>query len=497
MARSLRPGQNLSRLRQHARNHLGVIMTDDASQAQVYRSDLIDLLDRYYDNEQYDDLMEWESCVDQEDYVAVRKRKPRIIYNVAKLVTNKVAAKLVGSQTFPTFSVEDDDDDTAFFRTVLKGCKFRSKLIEPVKRALSSGACFVRYYLVNGSVQIEYAQSKYCYPKFDAVGELEEVEIKYLFDDESDKDSKGKAKEKWYRIILTKTADILYDTPEYRPGVKPEFNEVARADHGLGWVQGEWLVTHKEKFGFDGYSLYGDCLGFIDELNYSLSQGSQAMSYNQEPQLVVKGMDEDELDGLVRSSQKAWSLGKIGEAEYLQTEMAGVEAAMKLREEMRNRMLEVIRVCIQDPEKDKGGAAQSGEALKQLNAPLVELVDELRAVFEPILVNLLLKIALTCLHYNALGEDTIIETPKGYFPSSLDITVAWPPVFPPTLTDIAQAATAATALSQGNIISRESLTRWIAQMIPTVDNVEEELKKIATQEPLPSPFGTFGDGGGM
>lgn len=498
MARTLskKPKSDLSRLRRFAQNHLGVIMTDDMNQNKEVRSDHLELLDAYYESEQYDDLQDWEEALKSEEYVPVRDRKPRVIYNVAKVLVDKVAAKLCGESVFPKFAIEDDDDDTAFFRTVIKGVKFRSRLMDPIRNTLKSGACFVRYYLVEGNVRIEYAQSKYCYPIFDALGELESIDIKYVYEDQNDRDSKNGPKKKWYRLQLNKDMDIMYDNPEYRPGSQPTFKEVARAEHGLGWVQGEWFVTHEDKFNYDGYSLYGDILGFIDELNYSLSQSSQAIQYNQDPQLTINKMDEDEIASLIKSSTKAWQMGREGEAKYLETDLSAVKEAGEQRDKFRSLMLDVVRVVIHDPEQIKGDA-QSGEALKQLYAPLIELVDELRTTLEPKITNLLIKIAMTLLHYNALGEETIIETPAGYIPTSVDFTVTWPTLFPPTLADINLMAQAANTLSTAQIVSRESLTKWFAAQTNIIDDVEEELSRIETQEPLPSPFGSFDEGGGM
>lgn len=497
MARTLskKPRTDLSRLRRFAQNHLGVKMTDEMDGVKEFRSEFLDLLDSYYDNEQYDDLQDWEDALKSDLYVPVRDRKPRIIYNVAKVLVDKVAAKLVGESTFPKFIIDDNDDDNEFFRTVMKAVKFRARLMDPVRNTLKHGACFVRYYVVEGNVQIEYAKSKYCWPEFDAAGELEQIEIKYVFYDQNDRDRNGTPKKKWYRLILTKTADILFDTPEYKPGVRPTFTEAARADHGLGWVQGVWMQTHNDKFDYDGYSLYGDILGFIDDMNYSLSQTSQAVQYNQDPQLAINGMDEEEVAVLIRSSQKAWNLGKEGEAKYVETAMEGVKEAGEQREKFRNLMLDVVRVVLHDPEKMKGDA-QSGEALKQLYAPLLELVDELRTSLEPAMTTLLIKISMTLLHFNAMGEETIIEVPDGYLPSSLEFTVQWPNIFPPTLADIQTMATAANLLQQAGVVSRESLTRWFAAQTNIIDNADEELKRIETQEPLPSPFGSFDEGGG-
>jgi hypothetical protein len=490
------PGKdgNTSRMQQFAQMNLGVkyLGQNAAASVKVFRKSVLDLYDAYFENRQYDDKRDWFSCEKQEDYIPIRDRKPHKIYNVAKLVTNKVAAKMAGRKTFPKFVIEDDPDDSEFINTVLKASNFRKNLIEPLRRSFVSGSSFVRYYLVNGQIEMEYALSKFCYPVFDPVGELEQIEIKYIYADDQDLDANKEPRLKWYRLMLTKTADILFDNPYYVQGADAEFKEVERNDHGLGWVQGEWFSTAKDKFNPDGPSLFADVLGFIDDLNYSLSQSSQAVSYNQDPQLTVKGVDEEELDTLIRSSSKAWNLGRAGEAKFIESALSGVTEARETRADDRNRMLEVIRIVINDPEKIVG-SAMSGKAMEILCEPLVELIDELRTVYEDKIRNLLLKIALTCLVQNAQGNQTVIETPPGYQPSSLDVTVQWPDIFPPTIDDIAKMTTTAVAAATGMLISRETLTKYLAPLFG-IENVEEELAKIAAQPPPPSPFGDFGGG---
>lgn len=483
-----------TRLQMQAANTLGIIMKDAVGKGDLVRSQDLDLYDRYFANTQYDDLKDWDSSTARDgEYTPVRERKPRVIYNVAKVLVNKVTSKLFGSSTFPTFVVEEDPDDTQYFHVVQQACGFRRNLIEVGRHTLLNGSCFCRYYMVNGSVQMEWYRSKYCYPTFDALGELALLEVKYVFEDPNDKTADGKFRRKWFRLVLGTESDILYDNPEYRENADPVFKVVEQNDHKLGWVQGEWFRTSKHKHDPDGDSLIGDILSFIDELNYSLSQSSQAVAYNQDPQLAFNKMDEDELESLIRSSEKAWNLGREGEAKFVESDLKGVEMAEATRDHMRHRMLEVVRIVLQDPEKDVQNA-QSGEALKQLNAPLVELIDDLRAVIEPSLKNLLTKIGMTIFEMDAQGFETTVQLDPKYKPKSFELSVNWPAVFPPTLQDIQLMATAAQTVAMANLISRESLTRWLAPVF-NVDNIDEELQKISAQ-PILNPFGSF-DGGGQ
>lgn len=483
----------LSRTQQRIANNLGIISGDKSTKVRKFRDDDLDIYDSYYENRQYDDLQDWQEACEAEDYVAVRKRKPRVVYNGAKVIVDRVTAKLVGTSVFPTFKIEDDEEDTEFLRQVQKVSNFKADLIDPIRRMLITGSALVRYSIVEGSPKIEWYSSKYCYPVFQPSGELEQVDIKYVYGDPNDRDPRGNPKLKWYKLTLSLTSDILFDSPDYKEGSEPQFTVVEQVDHNLGWVQAEWLRTGKDKFKPDGPSLIGDVLDFLDDLNYSLSQSSQAIGYNQEPQLTVKGIDEDDLDKLIRSSQKAWNLGRDGSAEFMESGLEGAKHAGEARKEFRNLMLEVVRVVMMDPDK-VGGKAQSGAALELLYAPLVELIDELRQILEPALKNLLIKIGMTMLAANAAGAEIALEVPPGYMPSSLDITVVWPAIFPLTLQDIQMKVAAAVQAKTAGGISRDTLVRYLARDFG-VENIDAELAKIEAdlqEQAALNPFGTFG-----
>lgn len=491
----LSPGRKwLSRTKQRIANNLGIISGDALAKVRKFRDEDLETLDAYYEGRQYEDKQNWDEALKSEEYVPVRDREPRINYNSAKVIIDRVTAKLIGQSVFPAFNIESDPDDTEYFRQVQRISNFKAEMLEPMRRMLATGSCFVRYSLVDGSPKIEWFHSKYCYPEFQDSGELESLTVKYVYEDPSDKDSRGEPKKKWYRLDLTVTADILYDNPEYKDGTEPEFQVVDQVDHNLGWVQGEWFRTGKDKFKPDGPSIIASITDFIDDLNYSLSQSSQAVGYNQDPQLVVSGVDEDEMDKLIRSSQKAWNLGRAdAKAEFLETDLKGVEQATNLRTDSRSRMLEVARVVLMDPEKI-GGAAQSGVALAILHAPLVELIDEMRLQIEPMLRNLLIKIGMTLLAMRAQGMEIAVETPNNYMPQSLDITLSWPPIFPPTLQDLLQKVQGAVAAKNAGGISRDTLVRYLAKDFG-VEDVEAELQKIEAdlqEQAAMNPYGSFG-----
>jgi Phage portal protein, SPP1 Gp6-like len=479
-----------SRSELRAANNLGTIMSSTKSSVKKLRKPELELFDSYYESRQYDNLAPWDTTNEADgSYVPVRKRKPRLQYSYAKVLCSRLASKLVGTRTFPAFNVEVDPDTQEYLRLIIKTSGLKAKVAEPVRRALAAGSSLVRFSIVNGQWKLQHFLAKWCFPEFDTVGNLEFVKIQYVYDDEADRDQRNIPKKKWFRMDLGKFADVLYDTPEYQKDVEePVFTPVATANHDLGFVQGEWIKTSEVPNSIDGYSVICDITDFIDELNYSLSQSSTAIQYNQDPQLTISNMDEDEMEKLIRSSMKAWNLGREGKAEFLEAGMAGVEAANEFRDKIRANVQDLTRVVILDPEKIVG-SAQSAKAMEVLHGPMVELIEELRPQMEKHLTNLVLKMAMTNLIVDSRGGEAPIPIPPGYKPQSLDITVAWPEIFAPTMQDLQQKVSVATQAASANIISRETMTKWLAKEFG-VENIEEEIAKIAAQ-PVINPFGGF------
>jgi hypothetical protein len=478
-----------SRTKQKIANNLGIIDGSNRKAVKKFRSDKLERLDSYYECRQYKNLLDWDQAIaDDGDYIAVRKRKPRINYALAKVLVDRVSAKLVGQAVYPTFNVEDDPDTPEFLRVVQKAAEMKSRMMAVVKRTLLSGSALARFEIVNGDLRLSCYNSKFCYPTFDASGDLESVRIQYVYDDPVEKNENGEPKKKWFKMELSKSTDILYDNPEFSEEAEPIFTPIDHNAHDLGVVQAEWFRTEESEHSPDGPSLIEDVMGFIDELNYSLSQSSQAVSYNQEPLLTISGIDVEEQEKVVKSSTKALNLGRDGKAEYLETNLGGVEAANTLRDRIKGKVADVARVVMLDPEKIVG-SAQSGKAMEVLHGPLVELIDELRPSIEKCMKRLLLKMALALLQLRDRGFDTEVVIPEGYVPQSMDVSVVWPPIFPLTIEDLQKKVMLATSASNASIISRETAMRWLAKDFG-VEDIEEELSKIAKQ-PVLNPFGTF------
>jgi hypothetical protein len=453
------------------------------------RSKELEVFDRYLKAKQYDHLMPWDVALKKNgEHVPIRDRKPRIILNFAQILTDRVAGKLVGSRTFPQVKVEDDPDTEEFAKAIIRSSRLKSAILDPIRKMGASGSSLIRFLIVEGALKIECYPGNHCYPQFSATGELSSVMVRYVYLDREDKDFNGKEKEKWFRLDLGEQTDILYDTPEYKPGVDPFFSPVSEVTHGLGFVQAEWLRTTEEQNSPDGASLIGGILDFIDELNYNLSQSSQAVGYNQDPQLVMSGMDEDEITMLIRSATKGWNLGRDGQAQFLESSMNGVAAAQELRDKVRHHIQDIARVLLLDPEK-MVGHAQSAKAMEVLHGPFVELIEELRPVVEARLTSLVQKMSIAVLVQARRGQPTPFVIPPGFVPKSFDFNFDWPPIFPPTMQDLMTKVQWVTSATAANLVSRETGTRILAKDFG-VEDIEMEVQKV-NEQPVINPFGGF------
>lgn len=481
-----------SRSEKRANNILGVIHVGEGSNK--YRSQNLNDVQKYLEGTQYDHLMNWDVAANDEDHIPMSSRKPKVIYPFAQVFADRLASKLAGGSTFPRLKIEDDPEAEFFMNMVVNGAFIKPKLLDAARDLAVYQSTFIRFRIIDGVVKLEKYNPNYCYPVFKPTGQLESVTIKYVFSDPSEIDpSTKKAMQKWFKLELSENADILYDNPPYnaQQSDEPIFEVAERADHELGFVQGQWISN-----GESGHSPDGDkkpfvssIRGFIDAINYNLSQTQQATSYGLEPQLTIKGLDEEEADTLIKSSTKSWLMGRDGEASFLEVTGSGLESAKETRDDFFKRVQDIARIVMLDPEKIAGNA-QSGKAMEVMHAPFVELVNELRPWFEKGLIELLQKIISTLTILNAAGFETQFVMPPGWEPKSLDIKAMWPPIFELTTQDKQQIVALALQASSGNIISRNTAGKWMqSQGVDFgVEDWDQEEAKINSQQQFNSFF---------
>lgn len=479
----------LSRSEKKDQNILGYV-SNPAEKSKKYRSEKLEKVSKYLAGTQYNGLHDWDSSNDPENHVPLFKRKPKIIYPFLKVLSERVASKLVGGSTFPKMKIEQDPEAEYFANLIIEGGFVKPRILDAIKKFVPYNSVFVRYKIADGILKIENYCSNYCYPQFSPNGNLESIEIKYVYDSGEVSPSGAKI-EKWFKLYLSTETDILYDNPIYDKNstIEPNFQEVSRVDHGIGFVQGEWFSNGESLYSPDGGDpVISDIFGFIDAINYNLSQTVSATNYGLDPQLIISGMDEDEVDTLIKSSAKGWVMGRDGQAQFLEVSGSGVKTAIETNADLFKRICDIARIVMLDPEKIVG-SAQSGKAMEILHGPLVELINEMRPWIEKGLKSLMTKIIATVLFVRDQGMETQFYTPVGWNPSSLEFKVSWPPIFELTTQDKQQLVSLSIQASNANIISRDTALRWLqSQGVDFgVEDFELEQQKINTQQ----RFNTF------
>jgi hypothetical protein len=481
-----------SRSTKRAMKILGVNQNDSIkSQKKHYRSEKLRVVEKYLEGHQYDGKMDWDTAAQSKDpFIPIRDRKPRVIFPFAKVLQDRLASKLVGKSTFPKFRIEDDEEADYFMGLVKDHSFFAAKMLDIAKDFISYTSVFARFKIIHGSLKIESHNANYCYPELGPDGELESVEIKYVYETD-ETDEQGKQIKKWYRALLGKETDILFDNPIFEENKQPEFEEQERVDHGLGFVQGEWFRYGETTYDVDGndYPLAYQLSGFIDAINYNLSQSDQAASYGMEPQLVLNGITQDQAEELIKSSTRGWILGKEGTASFIETSGSGIQRGKEVRDDQIKLAADCARVVFLDPEKMVGNA-QSAKAMEVMHGPLVEMINEMRPWFEKSMIKLMQKLISVLAIYNSQGMELALTMPPKWMPSSLDIKIKWPPVFELTTQDKQQIVAVAIQAASGNIISRATALKWVQEQGVDfgVDDIEMETQIINGQQQFNSFF---------
>lgn len=457
------------------------------------RYKLLDHYDQYFEGTQYDKLRPWDQDRDagSGQYIPIRKRKPLVSFNISRLFCERASAKLAGHRALPKFTIPSDPDTEELLKLLMKQSKLQVKAIDMAKEFFKHGTVFAKFMVVNGVFKLDTYNAKWCSPKFNEdTGELVGVRIQYKFEDEEAKKKDKKKIMRWYRLDITEMSEILYDNPEVdnESNEEPVFQVKKQVDHELGFVPGEWITMGEKQNKIDGESILFGMTSINDCVNYQLSQSDQAVSYSQEPQMAFSGMSTDEIDNLIKTSTKAWNLGREGQANFIETSGASVEMAKNHMVNLNQKAQDLAKVVILDPER-MTGVYQSGEAMKVLHAPLVDLIEESRPWFGDYgLVPLLQKMVGAAIILNERGAELSITFPEGYQPQSLDIELVWKPVFPPTLDDIQKAVNIASGAATANIVARVTATKFVSEYFG-IEDAEAEQKIVETQPPPPSPFG--------
>ena len=410
----------------------------------------LDLLDKLLDGRFYSHLQH--AFYDEEDHqgnpIFIHQRRPSTQYNLPRMVARWTTRKLFSGRHKPRVRHKDKAAQKAIAATLRKA-RFFSAMTEAAIQG-SVGAVAVTFRLekdATGEIRVAMNvwRAKYCEPSFDSMGELTALRLQYVTSGAWMKaiGAPGDIRpDRSYWLIR----DYLPDCEvTYAPVPAEDWNPVdgfaeptrqlivwEQFDHKFGFVPAHWFKNLPGGAEPDGLCTWEDAIPNSIDIDYTFSQIGRGVRYNAAPSLVVIGdVVNASADGEVtRSVTKYLQMragfkdenGNVmdgGDAKLLEMTGAGIDAALKVIDHLRNMALEQIAAQRKDPEKLKG--PMSGRAMEFLDEEFHDLIDDLKT------------------SYGDHGAMPLARKIMQAAMPSLDLssfTFAWPRLFQPTPQDV-------------------------------------------------------------
>jgi hypothetical protein len=226
----------------------------------------------------------------------------------------------------------------------------------------------------------------------------------------------------------------------------------------------------------DGKCTFAKAIDTNIEIDYLLSQGGRALKYQSDPTLLIKEPATGQGGTLTKGAGNAITVGADGDAKLLEMSGDGTNALLEYVRLARQVALESIHGNKADA--DKIAAAQSGRAMELMNQALIWLADKLRISYgEKGLLQLYRMIAKASQKAQLVDSEgqkiAPIATEKPF-------ALKWPAWYAPTWSDKLNEANALTALTQGNMLSKETATASLIEQYD-VEDLPGELARIAKE----------------
>jgi hypothetical protein len=439
-------------------NELQRIYQEKALPGESARTRRMALLEAYYLGTQYDALPSaWDECMDTAGQpIPFRLRRPSTVVPLPKLIVNTFKRALWAADRRPRAVLKGPGNEAANadIAALIDESGLYRVMGEATRRALVTGTGVVAWKFIDGRYSAEAWDAKWCQPTFKpgAFPTLEAIEQRFPFQVERD----GRTVTMWHREVITAAKWTVYQDVEVTADQEPKWNEDAAlsVDHGLGFVPAVWFIVGERQGPWDGTGVYADSdvLSLFDDANFTASQQARSLHYNLDPQLVITGVSEVDVDQLRKGGANTWPLPHGAEAKLLESNGEYVRSADTRLDSLRRWVLDAAAVVINDPERIKG--AQSGSALELLNAPMLAHVSDLRedvgdCAFKPLLAQMLRR------RRTGKGEAALV--------------LHWGAMSPSTTEDARGATEAATKAVEAGIMSKAAAARYLAPYVGVND----------------------------
>ena len=413
------------------------------------------------------------------EYIPLRRRRPSVRHNIARIVVEDSAALVFSEGHFPTLDCEDQ-----VARDGMRDIVSESELNRVMLEALISGSVgsvAIQMRVVHNRVYFQKLDTRFLTPHWraDAPDELAEVVERYKVPGAAlaarGYENIEPSAEYWFMRRWDAKREIWFLPWPVRGAGGPIEDTAQTHFHGLGCVPMVWIRNLPGGAWPDGGCTFRAAIETMIEIDYQLSQAGRGLKYSSDPTLLIKepaGMEGT----VVKGAGNALIVSEKGDAKLLEIGGTAAQAVIDYVRTLREFALEAVHGNRASPERLS--AAQSGRAMELMNQGLLWLADNLRVSYGGGLVRLARMVARASNRFplQARGRDIAPIAQETRW------VLKWPRWAMPVAEDRERDARTLATLRASGQISRLTALKSIAD-IYDIEDVEAEMKRIAEEAP--------------
>ena len=488
----------------------------------------LDALDRLRAGTFYDHIRApFTSEYDGQRYVPMQERRPSIIWNGAKLLTDQLSGLLWGDEQMPIVRTYDGEEPSEQDKAAEEGIQHLVEMLDldavmdEVTDCVSSGSgAVVLRAMDDKTLYVEIVPGRECEPVFDPKNPLKLTKHvqKYptkgqILADQgyeiADEDLNANF---WFKLEIDDKEETRYFPlrddkyqmlGEMLNGVRISWEVDAERSgpHGWGMLPVIWAKAPKGDTR-DGECLYGAIVDMLVEIDYDLSQVGRGFRYTADPMLYYQrgqlregatpaGYNSGRGNASDSIAKAKTTIGpeKLiegeagGDAKLLEISGQGLAAMGEQIKMYREWGLEICGGMKSDADNTKG--PESGRALEMLYQNLILVVKRWRVALGNKVFLPLVKMLLTGIEKGLIE----VEGLEGVAPDTT-MRLVWPTWMTPTGPDLLASAQAWQQLAGGSttvpvpLLPRTTVTRLAAANLGMTDTstIIDELEKQQTED---------------
>lgn len=418
-------------------------------------------------------------------------RRPYAPYHLARAITERFTGLLFSERRHPKIRIEGDADTQDYANALIESARLWPAMMLIRSLGGAMGTMVAGFKFIDGKPRIEPHDPRWVRPVFldRETLKLKAIDKRYMYPVEEQNHEGGwETLWYWYRRVIDDERDVVYEPVLVEDGSDPIWVEDANqvVEHHLGFCPVVWIQNAPV---LD--DVYGepDCHGvfdMIESMDRLISQAQRGIIRNLDPTVVVVS-DDKGIEEVLKGSDNAIILSKGSSAQYMEANMVGCEAALKMADSYREKILEVTQ-CVLDHPDQKGH--KTATEINREQSPMIARGDRFREQYgerciKPLLEMMIIaardKIDVKLPPKVIKHEDGTVEVKQYKLGKGGELQVHWGDYADLSIADALQATQAAAAAKVAGLVDDEHASRYVANYF-RVEDLHAMLDKIKEEQ---------------